>query len=61
MDFKIALNSARIYFTGQNLLTFTGLSKIYDPEVYNGGVVYLANNHEYPVSRTYSVGINVSF
>ena len=58
---KIALNSARIYFTGQNLLTFTGLSKIYDPEVYNGGVVYLANNHEYPVSRTYSVGINVSF
>ena len=58
---KIKISSARVYFTGQNLLTFTKLSKIFDPEVYNGGVVYALDNGGYPVSKQYTFGINISF
>lgn len=58
---RIGLSSAHIYITGQNLLTFTKLSDIYDPEVFSGKVVYVANNHEYPVSKSYSVGLNIAF
>lgn len=58
---KIRVSNARIYFTGQNLLTFTKLSKIYDPEVYNGGVVYVMDNHGYPVAKQFTFGINISF
>lgn len=58
---KLSVSNARVYFTGQNLLTFTGLSKIYDPEVFNGGVVYALDNGGYPVSKQYTFGISVSF
>ena len=58
------LSSARIYFTAYNLLTITGYSG-YDPEVDMStkknsmcpGTDYAA----YPKSRSYTVGINVSF
>jgi len=50
---KAALSKARIYLTGQNILTLTKLSKLYDPESQN-----LMN---YPVSKSYSVGLNLTF
>ena len=58
------LSSARIYFTAYNLLTITGYSG-YDPEVDMStkrnpmcpGTDYAA----YPKSRSYTVGLNVSF
>ena len=51
---KLRLGSLRIFFTGENLLTFTKLIKIFDPEdlagVYGPGKVY-------PLQTTYSMGI----
>ncbi|MBN2611988.1 MAG: TonB-dependent receptor [Bacteroidales bacterium] len=50
---KAAMSKARIYFTGQNVMTLTNLSKLYDPESLN---VY-----NYPVPKLYSVGLNLTF
>lgn len=50
---KAAMSKARIYFTGQNVVTLTKLSKLYDPESLN---VY-----NYPVPKSYSVGLNLTF
>ncbi len=61
---KIAVQKARIYFSGENLLLFSKLPKILDPETAiasdpsNGG--YLASGVIYPISRTLSFGINLS-
>lgn len=53
---KIALQKVRIFFSGENLLTGTKLSKLFDPETVDsnfGGCTY-------PLSRTYSFGISVT-
>ena len=50
---KMALSKARIYFTGQNLVTLTKLNKMYDPEN--------TNLMGYPVPKSYSVGLNLTF
>jgi TonB-linked SusC/RagA family outer membrane protein len=50
---KAALNKIRIYFTGQNIITLTKLSKLYDPEN--------TNLMGYPVPKSYSVGLNLTF
>lgn len=52
---KLQISSLRIYVSAQNLLTFTSYSG-YDPEV-GGGVDY----GNYPQSRTYMLGVNLSF
>lgn len=49
-------NGLRVYFSGDNLLTFTKYSGM-DPEV--GGVGL--DGGQFPVSRTYSLGANVKF
>lgn len=48
------LKSARIYLMGSNLLTFTKF-KLWDPELNTN------NGTSYPNSKTYSIGVNVSF
>ena len=60
---KVKLSGFRIYLSGQNLFTWTNYSG-YNPEVNNyddnaltPGVDY----GSYPLSRTYSVGANISF
>ncbi len=61
---KLYIQSVRIYATGYNLLTFTGYDG-YDPEVDTSsksnpmcpGIDYAA----YPKSRSYVIGINVTF
>lgn len=50
---KAELSKARIYFTGQNILTMTKLSKLYDPES--------QNVMNYPVPKSFSVGLNLTF
>ena len=60
----VFLESVRVYFTGYNLLTFTGYDG-YDPEVDTSskknpmcpGIDYAA----YPKSRTFVGGINITF
>lgn len=53
---------ARIYVTGQNLLTFTKYTGI-DPEAVNitGLTPGLDNHQKYPTLRSITVGLNISF
>ena len=55
---KIGLQNVRVYVSGENLLTITGLSDTIDPETAGigkqGGTVY-------PLSRVYSFGLSVNF
>ena len=51
---KFGVSSARIFVSGQNLLTWSGM-KIYDPESTN------AIGHYYPQARLINSGIMVSF
>lgn len=53
---KIGISKLRFYFSGENLLTLTKMSKIFDPETAgtNGGSTY-------PLSRTWSFGVNLIF
>lgn len=63
---KVGINNCRIYISGENLWTGTGLSKLFDPETVSGGKSDgdspLKNGgNAYPLSRTWSVGLSVSF
>jgi TonB-linked SusC/RagA family outer membrane protein len=52
---KVGLNSAKIYTTGQNLWEFSKIRQPLDPEyVYSGSI-------DYPLLRTYSVGLIINF
>lgn len=66
---KIGLSKLQIYVTGENLLTFTKLSTIFDPEAiftynsYNGGNANRGAadaGKSYPMNKTISVGIVVN-
>lgn len=54
---KIFISNLRIYVVGENLLTFTKLIKIFDPEatggVYGSGMVY-------PIQRSLSFGLSLT-
>ena len=52
---KVGINRVRVYFSGDNLLTISGLYKHYkvDPEGLGG--------QKYPLQRSYSLGLNVTF
>ncbi|MCE2616016.1 TonB-dependent receptor [Phocaeicola oris] len=58
------VKSLRLYLTGQNLLTFTKYSGM-NPEVSRSGTgglnFYGVDHTAYPVSRVYTVGLNVTF
>lgn len=53
---KIKINKLRLFVSGQNLLTFTGL-EYFDPERANGS----QSNRGVPLYKTLSMGINVKF
>lgn len=57
-------SKARVYFSGENLWTISGLSKVFDPETAmasdsrEGG--YLTNGVIYPMSKVFSFGLNLT-
>lgn len=56
---KIHIPKVRIYVSGENLLTYTPLrSKYIDPEQLDGDAT---NGRTYPLSKTFSVGLNLNF
>ena len=59
---KIAMKSARLYFTATNLFTLTKYTGL-NPEVSIGGSSTTpgVDSGSYPLSRTYTFGINVTF
>jgi TonB-linked SusC/RagA family outer membrane protein len=66
---KMGMSNARIYFTGQNLWTYSPMYKnikTMDPEVIEGadpdlGAGGAGNGMAYPMLKTFTVGINVTF
>jgi len=50
---RIKVERLRIYFSGQNLFEFTQVESIFDPESNRVNM--------YPLNRSYSLGINLSF
>lgn len=58
---KFGVNRLRVYFTGYNLFTITGYSG-YDPEVNIGtGLTPNVDYNDYPRTRNYTVGLQLSF
>ncbi|MEG1866841.1 MAG: TonB-dependent receptor [Bacteroides sp.] len=55
---KAAMESVRVYVSGDNMLTISGVSAIFDPETLGGD---WGPGKLYPLQRTISVGINVNF
>ena len=53
---KAHISSVRVYAAGLNLYTFTRYTG-FDPEVGTSGI----DNNVYPVTATYSLGINIGF
>lgn len=56
---RIGISRARFYVSGENLLTFTKLTRIFDPETvalsgWNDGKTY-------PLAKVYSCGLSVNF
>ena len=52
---RMRIDKLRLYFSGDNLLEFSNLNKSFDPELTNSG------GFMYPISRNYSLGINLTF
>lgn len=61
---RLFIYQARIYFSGENLLTFSKLPKMYEPETAvasnprDGGVDM---GEIYPINQMFSLGINLTF
>ena len=55
---KAGLSSIRIYASGENLLTITKMSKIFDPETISGD---WGDGKVYPLLKSYSFGVNINF
>lgn len=65
---KLNLSNAQIYISGQNVLTFSGIFKhtdSFDPEVIENPTGEMTNSHgqgdAYPMLKTWTVGLNLTF
>lgn len=54
---KAGISKCRLFVSGENLLTFTSLFDVFDPETATGGW----GGNSYPLSRTWSFGLSVTF
>lgn len=64
----VKMTSAKLYVTGQNLFTLTPMHKYarnFDPEVIDGSdpevTANAGNGYAYPMLKSYSVGVNLTF
>ena len=55
---KIALNNIRVFFSADNVATFTSLAEQFDPETTTGET--WGDGKTYPLSKVFSFGINVT-
>ena len=51
------ISNLRIYLSGENLATITRMTKLFDPETIGSN----DQGNVYPLTRTYSVGLSVTF
>lgn len=54
----MGLKKLRVFVTGENLITITEISGIFDPEATGG---YWGNGKIYPLQKSFSMGLNVQF
>jgi len=54
---KVKIQKVRIYVTGENLLTFTKLTKLFDPEAIGGRY---GSGKIYPLQKLLSFGLNIT-
>lgn len=54
---KARISNLRIYFSGENLATFTSMTRLFDPETIGEN----DQGNVYPLSRTYSFGVSITF
>lgn len=52
------LKKIRVFVAAENILTFTDMSEIFDPETTGG---YWGSGKIYPLQKTYSIGLNIEF
>lgn len=57
---RIGITNLRVFVSGENLWTGTKLSRLFDPETISGGYDDGGGN-AYPLSRTWSFGLSLSF
>jgi TonB-linked SusC/RagA family outer membrane protein len=55
---KVLISKARIYLSGENLLTGSKLM-FFDPEAFQGNTSRVGS--QYPLSRIFSIGLNINF
>lgn len=55
---KVSLERVTVYISGENLLTVTKLPGMFDPEGISGDT---GPGEIYPISKAFSIGINVTF
>ena len=55
---KAAISKVRFYLSGENVLTITKLTKLFDPET---GVASRGSGYIYPLSSIFSFGVNLTF
>ncbi|MCA5006277.1 SusC/RagA family TonB-linked outer membrane protein [Sphingobacterium bovistauri] len=53
----IGANRLRIFFTGENLFTFTKMTDLFDPETISSN----DQGNVYPLSKTYAFGLSLTF
>ncbi len=52
---KMHIENLRIYFSGENLWTFTDFFSSYDPEI------PVSSGGYYPITASYSLGLSITF
>lgn len=58
---KIGLTKLQVYFSGDNLVTFTKLAKMFDPEaVFTSNSYTSQGGKNYPMTRVYSIGLVIN-
>jgi hypothetical protein len=56
---KVGIANLRIYVSGENLFTFTSMTDLFDPETIGEGGG--GEGNVYPLTKTYSLGLSITF
>lgn len=61
MGEKVGFSKTQVFFSGENLLTFTKLAGMFDPEaVFTGNGYTSEGGKNYPMNRVLSIGLIVN-
>ena len=58
---RLGLDKVQVFFSGENLWTYSKISSIFDPEAIFTSSSYNGDGKNYPFNKTLSMGLNLSF